>query len=179
MDKIIESNLVFSCPKFKVYEEIVKLNTQKITKRWQIFYNDSVVIIGITKEKEIIMINEYRENIGKKILLLPGGGVKENEEIETAAMREFEEETGYYGENIKLLTVMDQSNSKIKHKIYYYIIENVSFKGQKLEEDEEISVKLFPMTELFIMAEERNLEDELDITALLLFKSKYVDSYDK
>lgn len=179
MDQIIKSNLVFSCPKFKVYEEVVKLNTQKITKRWQIFYNDSVVIIGITKEKEIVMINEYRENIGKKILLLPGGGVKENEDTQTAAMREFEEETGYYGKDIKLLTIMDESNSKIKHKIYYYIIENVSFKGQKLEEDEEISVILFPMNELFSMAEEKSLKDELDVKALLLFKSKYSDFYNK
>ncbi len=29
MDKIIKSDLVFSCPKFKVYEEIVELNTKK------------------------------------------------------------------------------------------------------------------------------------------------------
>ncbi len=168
MDKILSSKLVFKCPKFRVYEEKVLLVTNKITIRWQIIYNDSVVIIGITNNKHMILINEYREGLGKKILLLPGGGVKEGEKITDAALREFEEETGYVGDRIEPLTVFDESNSKIRHKIYYFVIKDIKFKKQNLEIDEEIEVLLFPFEKILELIKNKILNDKNDVKAIKL-----------
>ncbi len=166
MDKVLSSKLVFKCPKFKVYKQKVLLETSKITTRWPIIYNDSVVIIGITSDKKIILIREYRESISKTILLLPGGGVKENEKPKEAAIRELEEETGYISKKIKLFKIFDESTSKIKHKIYYYLITDLKLKKQKLEKDEEIAVLLFSFKEISYKIKNNLLEDKTDKKAL-------------
>jgi ADP-ribose pyrophosphatase len=55
----------------------------------------SVVIIPITARDEIILVRQYRPAIGRWAWELPAGSLKPGEDIEQAARRECQEETGY------------------------------------------------------------------------------------
>ncbi|MBN2418476.1 MAG: NUDIX hydrolase, partial [Deltaproteobacteria bacterium] len=54
-----------------------------------------VNIIPVTKDKEIVLIRQYRHGVGDIILEIPGGIVEEDDTPLGAAVRELKEETGY------------------------------------------------------------------------------------
>jgi ADP-ribose pyrophosphatase len=54
----------------------------------------SVVIIPVTATDEIILVRQYRPAIGRWAWELPAGSLKPGEDIERAARRECQEETG-------------------------------------------------------------------------------------
>jgi ADP-ribose pyrophosphatase len=57
-----------------------------------------VTILGLTEEKMVILVRQFRPGPEKVLLELPGGGLENGELPEEAARREFLEETGYTGE---------------------------------------------------------------------------------
>jgi ADP-ribose pyrophosphatase len=70
----------------------------------------AVVIVAITDDRQLILVEQYRIPVGRRVVELPAGLVgdvegAENEQLEEAARRELLEETGYEASELKLLTV--------------------------------------------------------------------------
>ena len=63
----------------------------------------SVVIIPVTAENEIVLVRQYRHAIGRWAWELPAGSLKPGEDIERAAIRECQEETGWIPSRIERL----------------------------------------------------------------------------
>lgn len=69
----------------------------------------AVVIVAVTDDQRIILAEQYRIPVGRRVVELPAGLVgdvegAETEKLETAAMRELLEETGYQAGAMELLT---------------------------------------------------------------------------
>ena len=66
-----------------------------------------VVLIAITQEREIVLVEQFRKPVGSTVLELPAGLVGDNEDpdepILLAAGRELEEETGFQAESLELV----------------------------------------------------------------------------
>ena len=58
----------------------------------------SVCALVITKDNQVVLAKEFRPGPGKVLLELPGGGINDGEDAETAIKREVAEETGYSGD---------------------------------------------------------------------------------
>jgi ADP-ribose pyrophosphatase len=64
-----------------------------------------VVIIPITADGEIVLVEQYRMSVKSRVIELPAGlvgDIQEGESYETAAGRELLEETGYEGDLVHL-----------------------------------------------------------------------------
>ena len=92
--KKIKSELILDTKFFKARKDIVELpdGTQKEWTYWD--SNDSAMVVGMAENKKLVMIRQYRYLVGAEVIEFPSGGVKDNEKIEDAAKREFEEESG-------------------------------------------------------------------------------------
>lgn len=93
--KCEKSELILNEKYFKIRKDIIKLPTNE-TKEW-IYWDsrDSVMVIGMTKNKKLIMIKQYRYLVGDEVIEFPSGEIHNNESIERAAKREFKEESGF------------------------------------------------------------------------------------
>jgi len=72
-----------------------------------------VVIIAVTDEREIVLVEQYRKPVGANVIELPAGLVGDlNDPDESeldAARRELEEETGYAATDLKVLMACPSS----------------------------------------------------------------------
>jgi 8-oxo-dGTP pyrophosphatase MutT (NUDIX family) len=59
-------------------------------------------VVAINAQKEILLIEEYSYVIDQNILLLPMGGIEQDEKPEQAANRELQQETGFRAEKLEV-----------------------------------------------------------------------------
>ncbi|MFA6600429.1 MAG: NUDIX hydrolase [Candidatus Omnitrophota bacterium] len=67
-----------------------------------------VVILAMTEDGKVLLVEQERVPVGKRVIELPAGLANdkaghENETLEQAALRELHEETGYHAEQMTLL----------------------------------------------------------------------------
>jgi|APHM01.1.fsa_nt_gi ADP-ribose pyrophosphatase len=80
---------------FLIERELIEQPNGTRTNYYRInFDSDGGVIALGVRERDIIFIELYRPRLDRRLLELPGGGVKDHETPKEAAKREFAEETG-------------------------------------------------------------------------------------
>ena len=137
--KFIERKILLDYPRMKIVEDYVKLPNGK-----QISYileaptdKVSVAIIAINDKNEILLQKEYSYPPNEVLFQLPGGAVKESEEIVAAANRELSEESGYIGKKSQVIGYYYLNNRRSDRK-QYVILCNDLIKKKQPQDDEEI-----------------------------------------
>lgn len=138
-------------------EEIEYLNGEQVIYREHVKSGEAVAILPITKENEVIMVQEPRTPINKIILALPAGMIESNELPEDAAVRELEEETGYLAGNIKLLREYYPSEGYSNEKLKIYLATDLKKTQQHLDETEDINVIKLPLEEVIDMLDKNEI----------------------
>ncbi|HLP86295.1 MAG TPA: NUDIX hydrolase [Candidatus Paceibacterota bacterium] len=94
--------------------------------RWEsVDFGDepSVLICGLTEEREMILVNIFRFPVQEYCLELPGGEIKPDENPTEAIIREFKEETGFMGEKTSLLCKCFAYNGKTNKSFLIFLAE--------------------------------------------------------
>ncbi|TKI62837.1 NUDIX hydrolase [Lysinibacillus mangiferihumi] len=108
-------------------------------------YADWVNAVVITKEKQIVLVEQYRYAGEDFFLEVPAGKKEGNETDEESLLREVKEETGYTSLKTPIflgdfMVNPATQNNKVKT---YLILEAYKAYEQDLDDTEEITVKLF------------------------------------
>ena len=86
---------------------------------------DAVHVIATDCENRVLMVRQFRVGSRTDSLETPGGLIDPGEDPLTAAARELVEETGYRGENLRLLGAFWSLPSLGTSRIWTVVIENV------------------------------------------------------
>ena len=127
------------------YKETVKLPNNKILDDYfTVKAPDVVIIMALTKNKELIMNKEYRHAIEQTILQTPGGYVDNNNPLESAK-KELLEESGYQSNQWQSLGVVIPNPPRTTTKEHLFLALNAKkVAEQKLEPAEQIETLLVP-----------------------------------
>ena len=145
----LESKEIADCRVFRVREDISQ-RTDGVRGTFFVLENpDWVNIIAITKDEQVVMIEQFRHGTENVILEIPGGMIDENELPEAAAKRELLEETGYSSENWVLLGHSHPNPAIQNNSIYHYLALDCEKTGEvSFDEHENIISKLMPVAEV-------------------------------
>ena len=104
--------------------------------------NWCTAIIKNVDTDEFILVREFRHGVNEWVYEFPSGTVEEGEDIETAALREVEEETGYHNGRIvkKLFTGNPNPAFMCNTMNGYYVEVHGQHEKQNLDTSEFIQV---------------------------------------
>ena len=101
------------------------------------------MVVAVTKNKQILILNEYKHGAQEILYTLPAGHISDNSnssQIIDQAKTELLEETGYTSDNFKFKQTLFKYPSKARHKIFVVIaIGAYKISNQKLEQTETLS----------------------------------------
>ncbi|AUI88249.1 ADP-ribose pyrophosphatase [Vibrio azureus] len=131
-----------------IEEDIALPNGQTITHT-MIQHPGAAVILPITQEGKIVLVNQFRPSLNKWLLELPAGTREEGEDPLSCAQRELEEETGYSATSLTSLGQVTPLAGFCDEIQYLYVAKNLTKTARyQCDEDEVIEVVTLSKTEL-------------------------------
>lgn len=91
---------------------------------------DWVQIIPVTRDGDIVMVEQYRHGPGKVVLEIPGGLIDPGEAPADAARRECLEETGFLAETPRFVGAISPNPAFLDNRLHAFVAENVERVGE-------------------------------------------------
>ena len=141
-------------------------------QREVISHHGSAVIVPFFADETVALVRQYRHAAGKYLLELPAGLLGKGENPETGARRELEEEIGVTAEKIVPVTEFYVSPGFLSEKMFVFLATELTDVGQKLEDDELLTIKRLSFPQIFEMIKSGEFEDAKTICGLVLAGAK-------
>ncbi|MDZ7700794.1 MAG: NUDIX hydrolase [Halobacteriales archaeon] len=132
----------YECPGFAVRRDEVRLPDGTETDFHSVVDGPSVVVLPFTPDGDVVVIDEWRQAVGRVSRGLPAGGVEpEDPDREAAAGRELTEETGYVAESVEPLVTVEPANGLGDFVFSYHVARGCTPDGERaLDDNESIAV---------------------------------------
>ncbi|MBA3946313.1 MAG: NUDIX hydrolase [Herpetosiphonaceae bacterium] len=132
---------------------------------------DWVNVIPVTRDGQIVVVEQFRHGTGRLSLETPGGIVEDGEAVIDAGLRELREETGYVGRG-RMLGTADANAAFMTNRFSAIVVEDAELRDQtKFDENEDIQVRLVLVDELamrFRRGDIQNCHSALAVSWFLL-----------
>ena len=151
------------------YKDTMKIPNGNTAKWDFIKHKGAAACVAVKDNGNIIMVKQYRNALERDTIEVPAGGINVGEDMDTAAMRELEEETGYRAEKSTFLISIRTTVAFCDERIDIYVAENLSKTEQHLDEDEYVEILEFSLEELLEMIQNGTIQDAKTISALLAY----------
>ena len=140
---------------------------------------EAAVILAIDEEDHVVLVEQYRVPVGARCLELPAGLVGDEEDgetVETAAIRELEEETGYRAERVERLGRFHASPGMTSEAFWLVRATGLTRAGDGGGAgDEDIAVHLVPRAEVAAFVAAKRAEGvAMDVKMLVLLADGWV-----
>ena len=156
--------------KGKVFDiKIDEIREGDITyKREIVVHKGSAVVIPVFDDGTVALVRQYRHAAGKSLLEICAGTLNAGEDPKEGAIRELEEEIGVRAGKIEKLTEFFVSPGFLTEKMFVYLATELTDVGQKLEEDELLTVERHSIPALLDMIRNGEIQDAKTMVGILL-----------
>lgn len=170
--KIKESKEIADCRVFTVREDFCENSETKQEASFFVIENPNWVnIIALTKDEEVILIEQFRQGTNEVTLEIPGGMVDEGEEPIKCAERELLEETGFVAEEMIFLGKSRPNPAIQTNWIYHFFARDCEKTGEtKFDEHEDIIVKLVKISEVKRLIKNEKITHSLVLAGFYKFE---------
>ncbi|KAF6584454.1 NUDIX hydrolase [Paenibacillus sp. EKM211P] len=164
-EKTVSTQPIFEGKVITVQVDTVELPDGSTGKREIVKHPGAVAILAL-HEGKMLVVDQYRQAMGRCEVEIPAGKLERGEDPMEAAGRELREETGYTAKSLKLLHSFYTSPGFADEIIHLYVAEELE-RGE-MEPDEDEFLELFEVTleEAHTLIREGRISDAKTILAV-------------
>lgn len=133
-------------------------------------FKNGVMIIPVLKDGRLVLIDQYRHAIRKRVVEFTAGAREDGEKGIEAAARELEEETGYRAEKLELLCGMHTLPGICSEYLEVYVATGLIEGQSNCEPSEDINIVIMSLPEI----EEAIKKDEITSSVTISAFYKYL-----
>jgi ADP-ribose pyrophosphatase len=171
----LDSEIDYTCPGFDVQRDDVRLPDGTETDFHFVTEPDSVVILPFTPDGDVVVIEEWRQAVGRVNRGLPAGGLEPgDDDLAAAAHRELTEETGYEADGMDSLCAYEPANGLFSTTFHYFVARGCAPTGeQNLDHNESIRVREESFADLRDACLSGDLRDGRSALAILQYALRH------
>ncbi len=138
-----------------------------IADREIVRFPQSVAVVPLLNDEEIVLIKQYRPAVRGWIYEVPAGIIEGEEDPVEAAKRELVEETGYEAGAVMKILELYLAPGYSTEVIHVFLAHNLRYVGEKPELHEVIEVKRLKLSEVVDMIYSGELNDAKTVASVL------------
>jgi ADP-ribose pyrophosphatase len=152
-------------------DQVVSPRTQQAHDVYVLDSVDWVNVIALTPERQLVMIEQYRHGSTAVELEIPGGMMDPTDASPVAAgVRELREETGYEGENARILAEILPNPAIMSNTCRTVLVENCRcVHPLQFDHGEDLVTRLVPASEIPQLVAAGKIRHSLVVVALYYF----------
>lgn len=173
--RVISSETVFRGPVFSLVTQQVREPGGYVARRDVVVHPGSVVILPVDASQaqpRVLLEWQYRHPAKSFLWELPAGKIDSGEAELAAAKRELKEETGYTAARWSLALRFFVSPGFLNETMAVFLAWDIRQGEAMPEEDECITVRLFPLPEAVRMASNGTIRDAKTIASIFWLERK-------
>ncbi len=169
--KRIRSETVADARVFTVRKDFCQRDSDGTESTFFVVENpDWVNVIALTKDGNVILIEQFRHGAEEVILEIPGGMVDEGENHTVTAARELLEETGYAPSEVIGLGMAHPNPAIQNNAVYFYLALDCEFRQEPhFDTTEHVVTRLVPLEEIKNLIESEQITHSLVLDSFLRF----------
>ena len=167
-EETLSSERVFEGRVVGLRVDTVRLSNGRSTVREVVEHGESVVIVPVSDDGNVLLVRQYRYPVEETLLEAPAGRVDEGETPPECARRELREETGYDAGTLRSLGWFWASPGFCTEKMHAYLAEGLMYRPLEPDDDEAIETVSLPTAQAVEQARAGCLRDSKTIAALLM-----------
>jgi ADP-ribose pyrophosphatase len=166
---VLNSEVLYQGKVFRLQRDTVIEPGGVQVERDVIVHPGSVVVLPIFKDGRVLLIRQYRHSVGEFLWELVAGRKEPNESPAAAARRELIEETGYRAKRLRKLMRVVPTPGFVNEWMWIFAAEGLADGEAHPEEDEQITPKIFTVTQAERMIQRGTLRDAKSICGILYY----------
>ena len=145
-ERQLQSREIFDGAILHVFEDTVSLPNGKTATREYLRHVGAVCVVPLLDDGSVLLERQYRYPVGEVIVEIPAGKLNfKEEDPREAAARELLEETGAVAGELVELGRFLPACAYSDEDIHMYLARSLTFREQKLDEDEFLNVFTMPL----------------------------------
>lgn len=167
-ERTLQSQRMYEGRILNVRLDTVMLADGSTTSRETVEHVDSVLVVPINYDKEVLLVSQYRKSPEKRLMEVPCGGMEKGEQPDQAAIRELREETGFTAGQLRKMAGFWIAPGFCDEYMHAYVATALMPSPLEADVDEMIDVVPVPLDTIIDSVLAGDIEDSKSIAALMM-----------
>lgn len=173
--EIVKSEKTYQGRAFSIEKVHMRLPDHSVRPYDLVRHNDSVTIVPVDDQGNILFVRQYRIGAGDTLLELPAGVNEDGEPSLASAEREVREETGMGAKNLTWLGEYYLAPGYCNECMTAYLATGLFADRLEHDVDEFLEVVKIPIEQAYELAYQGKIRDSKSLAALLLARQYLIE----